>query len=66
MTVDHSSSEGDTEGSDRPIEKVKQKRLSKSKKVYKRSLRLTSEQIVSIMTRFKFEKCFSDIPRLRK
>lgn len=41
---DHSSSEGDTEGSER-TEIKKTKRLVKIKKVYKKSLRLSSEQI---------------------
>jgi hypothetical protein len=44
---DHSSSEGDTEGSDR-TEPLKMKRqLHKTRKVFKKSLRLSSDQMVS-------------------
>lgn len=46
VSGDHSSSEGDTEGSDRPTEPAKHKRHTKMKKVYKKTLRLTSEHIV--------------------
>ncbi|XP_052763663.1 phosphatidate phosphatase LPIN3-like isoform X1 [Mya arenaria] len=41
---DHSSSEGDTEGSDRTNEPKKNKRLTR-KKIYRRTLRLSSDQI---------------------